>query len=184
MSAWEPPAPGWTCGECGFEYDAYGPPEIVDAFAGFGRKYQAPLTRGLAGEDLDALVRTRPAPETWSAIEYACHVRDVFRVTAGRVEAILTAGIEPPAVERFDPERAAVERDYAGQDRLVVAGDITTVAEGFGERLGLLSTGDWSRAAVRDGEELTVHWLAVNAVHEGAHHLLDIGRALRHARGR
>ena len=29
---------------------------------------------------------------------------------------------------------------------------------------------------------MTVAWMARNAVHEGQHHLLDIGRALRAAR--
>ncbi|HEV2310917.1 MAG TPA: DinB family protein, partial [Acidimicrobiia bacterium] len=40
----------------------------------------------------------------------------------------------------------------------------------------------WSRRAYRDGLEMTVAWMARNAVHEGRHHLLDIGRALRSAR--
>jgi len=182
VTAWDPPRPGWTCAECRFEYDAYGPTEVVAAFAGFGRKYRAPLTKGLPGEDLDALVRTRPAPDVWSALEYACHARDVFRITVARIELILTT--DRPTLERFDPEGTAVREDYAGQDREVVATEIATVSEAASTRLASLEPGDWSRAGVRDGTELSVHWLAVNAVHEGSHHLLDVGRALRAARGR
>jgi hypothetical protein len=166
-----------------FEYDAYGTDEIVEGWAKLGRRYQVPLTRGLADEDLDTLVRARPEPDTWSALEYACHTRDVLRVTAGRISTIADA-VEPPALQPFDPERAAIDYDYAGADPRMVAAEITTVAEPFSERLSLLESGDWERFGVRTGADLTVHWLAVNAVHEGQHHLLDIGRALRSARGR
>jgi hypothetical protein len=62
--------------------------------------------------------------------------------------------------------------------------EIDAVTSALAERLASLDPGDWSRSGVREGEELSIHWLAVNAVHEGSHHLLDIGRALRTARGR
>lgn len=182
VSAWEPPAPGWTCAECYFEYDAWAPAAIVEAFAGSGRKYRAPLTKGLPGEDLDALVRTRPAPETWSALEYACHTRDVFRLTDARIETILAA--DRPALARFDPEMAAIEHDYADEGRAHVAAEIAAVASSLATRLGAAAPTDWSRVGICEDAELSVHWLAVNALHEGAHHLLDIGRALRKARGR
>jgi S-DNA-T family DNA segregation ATPase FtsK/SpoIIIE len=182
VSAWEPPAPGWICAECAFEYDAYGPSEIVEAFAGFGRRYRTPLTRGLPGEHLDVLVRARPAPATWSALEYACHVRDVFGVTEHRIGRALTE--DRPQFRRVDPDAAASERHYNVRDPATVVTEIDEVASGLVARLGGVAGSDWERAGVRDGEALTVHWLAVNAVHEGAHHLLDIGRALRQARGR
>ena len=35
---------------------------------------------------------------------------------------------------------------------------------------------------VRDHLEMTIDWMARNVVHEGTHHLLDIGRSLRAAR--
>jgi hypothetical protein len=74
MSDEEPrPAVDGVCGECGFDYDALGDEEVVAKLAELGRRYRAPLTRGLKGEDLDAGVRPRPAPEAWPPLEYACH---------------------------------------------------------------------------------------------------------------
>jgi hypothetical protein len=182
VTVWVPPGPGWTCPECRFEYGPWTPSTIVEAWAGFGRRYGAPLLKGLPGEDLDVLARTRPAPDVWSALEYACHARDVFRTTSARVDLVMTT--DRPTLEPFDPEATAVRDDYAGQDREVVATEIAAVTEAGSERLASLDPADWSRAGVRTGTELTVHWLAVNAIHEGSHHLLDIGRALRTARGR
>lgn len=182
MTAWDPPRPGWTCPECRFAYDSYAPAELVAAFAGFGRRYRTPLTRGLAGEDLDVLVRARPAPDTWSALECACHTRDVFGVTEHRIWRALSE--RRPEFRRVDPDAGAVERNYNAQDPSTVADELEMVATTLADRLASLSDRDWDRAGVREGEELTVHWLAVNAVHEGSHHLLDIGRALRAARGR
>jgi hypothetical protein len=182
MTSWGLPAPGWACAECFFEYDVWTPATIVEAFAGFGRKFRVPLTRGLPGEDLDALLRTRPTPETWSALEYACHTRDAFGVTDHRIGKILTQ--DRPEFRRVDPDAGAVERNYIAQDPATVVGEIDAVAHTLADRLVGLPSDDWARVGVREGEDLTVHRLAVNAVHEGAHHLLDIGRALRKARGR
>jgi hypothetical protein len=35
---------------------------------------------------------TRPSDDRWSALEYACHVRDVFRLYDERLEMMLTEG--------------------------------------------------------------------------------------------
>ena len=46
------------------------------------------LTKAAAGPDPD-VVRLRPEPEVWSAIEYACHVRDVLEVQRQRIAQCL-----------------------------------------------------------------------------------------------
>ncbi|HWI03460.1 MAG TPA: hypothetical protein VNT52_06465, partial [Acidimicrobiales bacterium] len=63
------------CQECGFDYETLDPAEIPAALRAFAKRYRAPLTRFLPGEDGDAVVRQRPAEGTWSALEYAAHVR-------------------------------------------------------------------------------------------------------------
>ena len=43
----------------------------------------------------------RPAPQVWSPLEYACHVRDLLGVFAARVELMLTEDL--PTFENWDP---------------------------------------------------------------------------------
>jgi hypothetical protein len=179
---WVMPSPGWTCPECGFVFDDCVPATMAESARGFARKYRAPLTRGLPGEDLDALLRTRPAPEHWSALEYACHSRDVFLVADHRVATMLAE--DRPTFERWDPESSAIELDYNGEDPAVAAAELAEAAEALAARLETVPDDGWARTAARDDVELTVDWTGRNAIHEGTHHLLDVARTVRAARGR
>src|SRR5437870_602938 len=78
------------CPECAFDPNGVGAAELPAAVAGLGRRYQAPLTRFLPGEDESILV-ARPLPGVWSALAYACHVRDVLAVFDGRIARVLRA---------------------------------------------------------------------------------------------
>lgn len=179
---WEPPRPGWTCPECGFDYDALEPSDACGVVSGLGRRYRVPLTRGLPSEDLDAVVRTRPAPSVWSALEYACHVRDCLDLYRLRINRVLRE--HQPTLAPMNREAIAVDRHYNEQDPSVVADELGKAAEQLAERLAGLGPDDWTRFGTREGDRLSVGWMARNVVHEGNHHLLDIGRVLREARHR
>src|SRR4051812_43707817 len=86
---WDVPRPGWTCAECGFDFDTADPVAITESIGKAGKRLRAPLTRGLKEEDLLAVLRTRPEPDHWSALEYACHVRDALELNVTRVNAVL-----------------------------------------------------------------------------------------------
>jgi hypothetical protein len=179
--SWVPPEPGWVCPECGFAVDDHPPNGMAETVRGFARRYRAPLTRGLPGEDLDALLRTRPAGGGWSALEYACHARDVFLVSDHRIGKVMS---ERPTFRRVDPDTAATELDYNGQDPTRVVDEIAAATEALATRLETLPPEGWDRVGVREDVEVTVTTIAINAVHEGSHHLLDLARTLRAARGR
>jgi hypothetical protein len=179
---WDPPRPGWVCSECGFDYDATDPTAVADLVAKHERRYVAPLSRGLPDEDLDALLRAHPDAGGWSALEYACHVRDALALYDSRIDRVLSE--ERPQLPAMRRDEVAVERDYNGQVPAVVATEIGTAARGLADRLRAVPPDGWERVGVRDGEELSVAWMARNALHEASHHLLDIGRTLRHLRGR
>ena len=76
-----------TCDECGFyarlarHRATRRDGAALRSVAGTGCR----STRGLKGEDLDALLRAHPLEGTWSALEYACHIRDVLAVAARAV---------------------------------------------------------------------------------------------------
>jgi S-DNA-T family DNA segregation ATPase FtsK/SpoIIIE len=141
------------------------------------------MTRGLKGEDLDALLRAHPIDGTWSALEYACHVRDLLRVQRDRLERTLAEDrYEAVAMRRDD---IVTELGYNQQEPGAVTEELAANADELADAFAALSPSAWERVLVyHDRGERTVTWLAQHTVHEGEHHLLDIGRMLRAARGR
>jgi hypothetical protein len=179
---WIRPQPGWLCAECGFDYDACTRENVAETVRGFGRRYRVPLTRGLAGEDLDALLRAHPFPDRWSALEYACHARDAFALSNHRIKLVLAE--DRPMIVTVHRDEAVSASSYKRQEPLDVADEIASASERLATRLGGVTGDGWQREGVSEYPNLSVQYLAANAVHEGVHHLLDIGRTLRAARGR
>lgn len=171
-----PPA----CEECGFDWGSVGPAEVAGAVRAFARRYRAPLTRFLPGEDGDAMVRARPAPGVWSALGYAAHVRDVFGWYRERIERALAE--DRPAFAPIDPGGAAASGRYDDLDPAVLAGEVAAAAEALAVVLDGVPPAGWDRVGLRGDEERSVLTAARGAVHEGTHHLLDIGRGLRAVR--
>jgi hypothetical protein len=170
------------CEECGFDPADLRPADMVVAIRSFGRRYRTPLTRGLAGEDLDAIVETSPGPGVWSALEYASHVSDIFRVFEDRVRCALAD--QAPRDPVVDWE-GLVASASPGLAREQVADDLADAANGLATTLSELNGHEWALPGLTGkGREVRVVELATIAVHEGSHHLLDIGRVLRAARGR
>jgi hypothetical protein len=90
------------CEACGFDGGVYSDSMLLDALGGLGERWRTKLAE--AGDR----VRTRPEPETWSAIEYAAHSRDVTALHVYGVERALT-GDEPayPAIRDDLMDKAA-----------------------------------------------------------------------------
>ncbi|HUQ40052.1 MAG TPA: DinB family protein [Acidimicrobiales bacterium] len=172
------------CEECGFTQ----PPDdaaIAAGFAGFPRRYRAPLTRFLRDEDGAAILRRRPAPGVWSALEYAAHTRDAIGFYRDRINLVLDTDRPQLATEDFAAVTEA--RRYHDEDPANTADGIEMVCVALNDRLSRLDAEQWDRVGIgsADGGEdrdRTVRVLAVRALHEGHHHLLDIGRVLRAAR--
>ena len=179
---WIRPEPGWVCSECGFDFDALAIADAPGMVRSFGRRYRIPLTRGLRGEDLDVLVRTRPASAGWSALEYACHVRDALALYDFRIGKVLAE--DRPVLASMNRDEIAIDHDYNGEEPARVVEELAGAAEGLAVRLEGVPPDGWTRIGLRDGWEMSVDWMAHNAVHEGEHHLVDVARALRGARGR
>ncbi|MGI8808734.1 MAG: DinB family protein [Acidimicrobiales bacterium] len=168
------------CEECGFDDEALDPADAPAAIRSFAKRYRMPLTRFLRDEDGDALVRQRPAPEVWSALEYAAHVRDVFESYDRWIHQILDA--DRPVLEGPSPDDLADERRYNDDDPAAVAEALAANAERLAVTVETAPADGWDRVGLRRGEERSVRLHARRAVHEGNHHLLDIGRGLRAVR--
>jgi hypothetical protein len=158
------------CGFCGYEYHldrAVGASQgIVDGTAAIAER--------LISQNVERL-RARPRPETWSPLEYGCHVRDVLLVQRERVLAARRTN-RPT----FDPmgRDERVEHDgYRVQQPGDVARQLRDAALMFTHVLGRLSPDEWSRTVTYNypqRQERSLAWVAVHTEHEVLHHLRDI----------
>jgi hypothetical protein len=169
-----------ACAECGFSYEALSGRDVPAAVRSFAKRYRAPLTRFLPGEDGETLVRQRPAPSTWSALEYAAHVRDVFGNYERWIRQCLLE--DRPVMEGPGPDDLAAEGRYNEDDPVAVADALAANAERLAATIDAIPDHGWDRSGLRRGEERSVLLMSRRAVHEGSHHLLDIGRGLRSVR--
>jgi len=157
-----------VCGLCEFRYTDISPALAATEIRGYPDAYRGALD----GVDETAL-RRRPEPRTWSMLEYACHVRDVYAVYTDRVRRAL-AEHNPVLEPMYNQQRA--ERD--GYNRRLPSQVLDALEINVGIFLEQLATIDgtrWTRTVTRlPGETRTVLWLVRQAAHEGRHHLRDI----------
>jgi hypothetical protein len=158
------------CDDCGFVYAALSTAEIGDALRALGPDYRDRLS---ATPDAD--VRVRPAPDVWSALEYACHVRDVLVVQHQRLQLALVE--DCPRFVSMGREERVVDLHYNEQAVDAVADDIDAAANELADAFAGLTDVQWERTGVYrwpTEAERTMAWLGRHTVHEGRHHLRDI----------
>ena len=194
---WVPPtdaseatAVGAPDGRPGTPDDAWYDIVVAGACAGCGHDAQAAATELLAGLLVDEArrwsplltamdddeVRRRPAPDTWSPLEYAAHVRDTLAVFTERTGRMLTE--VDPDLGWWDHE-AAIEHGWANESEVAaVADDLAENAQRLRDLLGAMPADGWTRTGRRAGTEpFTVELLIRFAVHEVVHHRGDAERA-------
>ena len=166
-----PDTKDWTwvlqrpCPECGFDASATTPATVPGAVTDMLPRWRAVLLR--------ADVAERPDADTWSALEYACHVRDVFTLFDQRLSLMLTD--DAAHFEDWDQDRAAVEKDYASADPAVVSAELTAAGERIAASFAGVAEVHWGRAGVRsNGSEFTVLTFAQYFLHDVVHHLHDV----------
>jgi len=160
------------CAACDFDGAAYGPSLLLDALRELGPQWRRILLD--AGDEL----RLRPAPNTWSALEYAAHSRDVTALHVFGVEQALT--IDEP---RF-PEIAEAElvehasASYAAEDPEVVVMELEDQARKLAEVAGASGPASWSRGITIGDTRMSVRFLLEHALHDSHHHLVDVKNGL------
>jgi len=157
------------CDGCGFEYDLTLAPDAAERIVG-----GVATIAGLLGNTAVERLRARPQAETWSPLEYGCHVRDVLLVQRERVLAARRT-----TRPSFDPmgRDERVEHDgYAAQSPQDVARQLNDAARMFANVLDRLQPEDWERKVTYNYPvrlERSLGWVAVHTEHEVKHHLLD-----------
>jgi len=168
----EPDTKDWTwtlretCPECGFTASEVRGPQVAERVEDLTDPWRDVLARPDA--------RRRPNARTWSALEYACHVRDVCRVFTERVDAMLRD--DGPEFPNWDQDATAVATRYHEQDPGAVAEELRDAAADVRDAFAAVEGEQWQRTGVRsDGSVFTVETLGQYFLHDLAHHLVDVG---------
>jgi hypothetical protein len=128
--------------------------------------------------DGDAVaLRTRPAPDTWSAHEYGCHLRDVLLVQRERV--LLARREAAPDIGAMGRDERVEHDGYDEQLTLDVARQLDDAASLFAHVLSLIEGDTWERTMIYHYPvrmERSLRWVAVHTLHEVRHHTRDLTR--------
>ncbi len=118
-------------------------------------------------------VEARPASGVWSPLEYANHVRDVYRIFDERVALMLTE--DDPHFASWDHDATAVLERYAESDPETVAVELEQAAEALVARIQGLDVADLARTGSRsDGVAFRVDTVLQYFLHDVVHHLWDV----------
>ena len=160
------------CEACDFDGSDYEPDQLVEAIRGLAPDWTRLLL--VAGDEL----RLRPEPDTWSALEYAAHSRDVTALHVFGVEQALT--LDEPAF----PEMAGDElvqsaaASYASQDPSVVGTELEHQTRKLADLAENSDPNSWSRGITIGGSRSDVRFLLEHALHDSQHHLVDVKKGL------
>lgn len=130
----------------------------------------------------DDVIRRRPRPSTWSALEYVAHVADVLDHLGPAIRRIVVE--DEPTIPFFDNDARAVEQAYNTQGRDEVLGWLDLACAELASVLEAVEPDDWKRIGHFAWGDRDALAMARNAVHEGSHHLRDVQRVLTEVRGR
>jgi hypothetical protein len=161
------------CTECGFTYDL----ALAPAVPALVRSHADACAELLRADP--TVLRRRPAPDVWSPVEYACHLRDVLLVQ--RERALAARRGDTPVAEPMGRDERVGHDGYADQLPADVARQLRDAALLFAGVLERLPPAEWERTLIYtypEQQERSLRWLAVHTLHELRHHLLDIRRQL------
>jgi hypothetical protein len=153
------------CPECGFDAAALPATAVAD-----GLRESASAWRALL--DHPAAAR-RPADDRWSALEYACHVRDVYALFDERLALMLAE--DDPAFQNWDQDATAVAERYGEQDPATVVADLERNGARLAAAFDAVAPDQWTRTGKRsDGARFTVDTFSRYLLHDPVHHVWDV----------
>jgi uncharacterized damage-inducible protein DinB len=166
-----PDTKDWTwvldrpCSECGFDSGDYSREDVSSNIRENHIEWQSQLAR----DD----VKVRPSAAQWSVLEYACHVRDVYRIFCERITLMRTE--DTPVFANWDQDQTALDDDYAAQDPAAVATELAAAAETIAQLLDAVQDDEWERRGTRsNGSQFTIESISIYMLHDSLHHLWDV----------
>ena len=167
------------CDPCQFIYADVEAQVLPERFASFGTRYLQLLLPAGRPAAWTKVLRTRPEADVWSALEYACHVRDVFLVQRDRLYTVLVED-KPVMTPMYRDHRVTLAR-YNDQDPEAVTAQLDTAARLISQAFSILDATQLARLCIYNfpaPSERSLLWVGRHAVHEGEHHLRDIESVL------
>ncbi len=167
------------CAACGFDGSEYeSAAALLAAIRALGPRWKRLLIH--AGND----VRRRPAPHTWSALEYAAHSRDITALHAFGVEEALT--IDEPMFPEVAGEELveSASASYATLDPGIVAVELEDAARKLADLAQASGPASWSRGITFGSTRSDVRLLLEHALHDSHHHLIDVENGLADLRAK
>ncbi len=166
-----PDGKNWTwvldevCPECGYDaalVDRSSLGELVRANVAAWAPLLAAETAGV-----------RPVDDRWSALEYGCHVRDVFSLFDARLRLMLET--DGPQFANWDQDVTAIEQRYDLQDPKQVNTELVAAGMALADRWDTVGDDQWERTGDRsDGARFTVDSFARYFLHDPVHHVHDV----------
>ncbi|MCQ4118940.1 DinB family protein [Rhodococcus tibetensis] len=156
-----------TCPDCGFDSANVRYEDIPDLVRANATAWVPVLER--------PEVTVRPDEQTWSALEYAAHVRDVFRIFDVRLQSML--GERDPLFPNWNQDETAVAERYNEQDPGMVGRELVEAADSVAAAFEAVEVEVERRDRTgrrSDGASFTVESLAKYFIHDPIHHLHDV----------
>jgi MOSC domain-containing protein YiiM len=160
-----------VCEQCRFDSAAYGHEDVRGTLGVI-----EPWWRLLVAPMAEPSLRARPAPQTWSAIEYCAHSELVVGLHAAGLE--LLAGGDDVRLPPFADDDVANAAPVT--EGSTIAATIAALARNA-EQLRVRYLEAHRRRltntlTVADDQPRRAGWLARHAIHDTLHHLQDVGR--------
>jgi hypothetical protein len=160
------------CDACGFDGGTFDDDALLEAIRALGPRWRTLVAVS------DGDLRTRPAPEVWSAIEYAAHSRDITALHVFGVEQALT--VDEPAFPDIEADELidAAAATYADASPEDVIDHLGEHANRLAELAADAGPGNWTRGLTIGDNRSDVRQLLEHALHDSSHHIDDVERGL------
>lgn len=158
---------GQPCPDCGFAAEQFDVSTTGDAI----RSNCVSWEQILLGDATQ--LRQRRRTDRWSDLEYAAHVRDVYRIFFERLHLMLDG--DDPLFANWDQNETATADAYNEQVPSLVSAELIAAGHALAEAFDGLEPTQLNRTGRRsDGASFTVDSFARYLVHDPVHHLWDV----------
>jgi hypothetical protein len=161
-------------GALGAPYDSMPSPDAVVALRSLERRWRRVL--GPEEDDPDDLVRRRPGPGSWSALEHAAAAGAALQLSARHLRTARSAA--HPRLGGGQPADPGPDHESAPG----VLARLAAAADAAAAEIEAAPDSAWTRRAELDGRPVDLLWLARNAVRQGVEHLRRAEAAIAEVR--